>query len=69
VANGDLLDLLLYLGISTDRGVGGSSGGIAGADNWLKDMVAHSGCMVHRIAVVDSVGQVVTEGPLIARLS
>ena len=67
MAGGDLLDLL-NLGVSADR-IGGSSSGVAGVDDWLEDMVAHGSRVVHRVAVVDSVGQVIAEGPLIARLS
>ena len=66
MAGGDLLDLL-YLGIGADR-IGGSSS-VAGVDDRLEDMMAHGSRVVHRVAVVDSVGQVIAEGPFIARLS
>lgn len=35
------------------------------ADDRLEDVVAHCRSMVHRIAVIDSVGQIITEGTLV----
>ena len=67
MASGDLLDLL-YLGVSAD-GIGGSSSGVAGVDDGFEDVVAHRGCVVHRVAVIDPVGQVIAEGTLITSLS
>lgn len=66
VAGSALLDLL-DLGVGADRS--GSSCCIARVDDRLQNVVSHGSGVVHRVAVVDSVGQVIAEGPLIAGLS
>ena len=66
VAGSALLDLI-DLGVGADRS--GGSCCVARVDDWLQDVVPHGSGVIHRVAVVDSVGQVITKGPLIAGLS